>query len=203
MLKMKKSLQASVVSIAMLIGSFSGALADYDAGMKAVRDGDYVAAMRIFLPLAEQGNSPAQVNVGILFSDGKGVIRDEKEAVKWFRKAAKQGNSGGQLQLGSRYSNGWGVPKNYGEAAKWFHKAGEQGLAKAHIELGFAYFNGLGVTKDIVQAYMWFSVASVLGSEDGSSAQGALQKRMTSTQIDQGFELARMCIRQKYVGCGR
>ena len=42
---------------------------------------------------AEQGDAEAQLRLGIMYSKGKGVPQDYKEAAKWFRKAADQGNA--------------------------------------------------------------------------------------------------------------
>ena len=37
---------------------------------------------------AEQGDSVAQFNLGVLYCNGQGVIQNYKEAVKWYRKSA-------------------------------------------------------------------------------------------------------------------
>ena len=42
---------------------------------------------------AEKGNPGAQVNLGYSYYNGKGVVKDEVEAVKWFRKAAEQNDA--------------------------------------------------------------------------------------------------------------
>ena len=41
---------------------------------------------------AEKGNAPAQFNLGLMYDNGRGVPKDEAEAVKWYRKAADQGD---------------------------------------------------------------------------------------------------------------
>ena len=35
--------------------------------------------------LAKEGVSEAQYNLGLIYSIGKEVLKDEKEAVKWYR----------------------------------------------------------------------------------------------------------------------
>lgn len=40
---------------------------------------------------AEQGNTAAQYNLGMLYEDGSGVKKDLQEALKWYGKAAEQG----------------------------------------------------------------------------------------------------------------
>jgi TPR repeat protein len=48
------------------------------------------------LPLAKQGNADAQNNLGAMYANGKGVSKDDKQAVYWYQKAAAQENTGAQ-----------------------------------------------------------------------------------------------------------
>jgi TPR repeat protein len=50
--------------------------------------GDYATALRLLRPLANQGNSGAQYNLGFMYYEGEGVPQDFAEAVKWYRLAA-------------------------------------------------------------------------------------------------------------------
>ncbi|MDP4855337.1 MAG: SEL1-like repeat protein, partial [Schleiferiaceae bacterium] len=42
---------------------------------------------------ADQGYAQAQYNLGIMYANGQGVPKSDKEAVKWYRKAAEQGDA--------------------------------------------------------------------------------------------------------------
>ena len=53
--------------------------------------GDYATALRLWRPLAEQGDVRAQTNLGLMFYTGQGVPQDRAVAVTWYRKAAEQG----------------------------------------------------------------------------------------------------------------
>jgi len=59
---------------------------------------------------AEAGDAEAQCVLGVMYANGKGVLKDDEEAVKWYRKAAVQGNAKAQFNLGIAYENGLGVP---------------------------------------------------------------------------------------------
>ena len=76
---------------------------------------------------AEKGNAQDQFSLGVMYNDGRGVPKDEAEAVKWYRKAADQGYALAQFGLGLMYALGQGVPKDEAEAYKWFLLAGAQG----------------------------------------------------------------------------
>jgi Sel1 repeat len=57
--------------------------------MAAYARGDYITALRILRPLADQGDAQAQYNLGVLYDNGLGVPQDDAEAMKWYRKAAE------------------------------------------------------------------------------------------------------------------
>ena len=59
--------------------------------VEALEREDYETAYKLFLPLAEQGNTDAQYNLGVSYRDGQGVQQDYKEAAKWYRLSAEQG----------------------------------------------------------------------------------------------------------------
>ena len=60
------------------------------------------------LEKAKNGNVDAQNEVGIAYSEGKGVKPDQRMAVYWFRKSAEQGYAIGTSNLALHYSMGWG-----------------------------------------------------------------------------------------------
>ena len=118
---------------------------------------------------AEQGFARAQYNLGICYHDGRGVPRDEVEAVKWYRKAAEQGFAPAQFNLGICHFNGEGVAKDSVQAVSWYRKAAEQGVAEAQSSLGFCYIYGEGVAKDDVQAVSWYRKAADQGNAKAQS----------------------------------
>jgi hypothetical protein len=64
--------------------------APFEEATAAMRRADYVTALRLLRPLAEQGYAPAQFDLGVMYTLGHGVF-DYAEAVRWYRKAAEQG----------------------------------------------------------------------------------------------------------------
>ena len=81
--------------------------------------------------LAEKGDLIAQYNLGVIYRDGEGVLKDFKEAVKWFRKGAEQGYDNAQVNLGAMYANGNGVPQDNLTAYAWWNIADTNGQALA------------------------------------------------------------------------
>ena len=75
---------------------------------------------------ANRGKAQAQYELGMCYYEGKGVSKDEVEAVRWWRKAAEQGEAIAQCSLGVCYAKGKGVSQDYNEAVKWYRKGAEQ-----------------------------------------------------------------------------
>jgi hypothetical protein len=61
---------------------------------------------------AELGLANAQVFLGHMYDNGRGVPQDFQEAAKWYCLAAEQGDAGAQFNLGEMYAEGRGVPQN-------------------------------------------------------------------------------------------
>ena len=170
----------------------------FEDGAAAHGKGDYATALRLWRPLAEQGNASAQHNLGVMYKEGNGVTQDYVAAMAWYEKAANQGKAQAQTSLGLMYFNGEGVPKNYAVAVAWFRKAAEQGDARAQDNLGRMYFNGQGVPQDYVQAHKWYNLAaSQYDAHSKQMADSARKDRdavtalMTPAQIAEAQKLAR------------
>ena len=51
---------------------------------------NYIKAVEWFLKAAEQDNSDAQFNLGLIYQEGgKGIERNDAKAAEWYRKAAE------------------------------------------------------------------------------------------------------------------
>ncbi len=96
-----------------------------------IRGGEYVAfdranyatALKVWLPLAEQGDQAAQTYVGEIFEKGLGVQPDYAVAATWYRRAAERGYSRAALNLGNLYERGLGVPRDPAQALNWYRRA--------------------------------------------------------------------------------
>jgi len=121
---------------------------------------------------AEQGDSSAQNDLGLMYENGLGVTQDYKTAVKWYKKAAEQGEADAQNNLGVMYDSGLGVTQNYKVAAKWFKKAADQEYAVAQFNLGVMYANGFGVLKDYKAAVKWYKKSAEQGYVSAQSRLG-------------------------------
>ena len=105
--------------------------------------------------LANQGDVSAQILLGSMYYEGKGVRQDYAKSIEWYTKVANQGNSNAQAFLGAAYSGGKGVRQDYAKSIEWYTKAANQGNAGAQYNLALMYFQGKGVRQDFRISKEW------------------------------------------------
>ena len=121
-MKFKKIL-ISVTVLIFSLGIITPINANFNDGWLAYSNGDFKSAAKQWRPLAEKGNAKSQTNLGILYFNGKGVLKDYKQAVRLFKMAGDQGDAEAQFILGTIYIEGDGVPKSYTNAKYWINLA--------------------------------------------------------------------------------
>ncbi len=165
---------------------------------------DAIADPQALRVLAEQGDKRAAFLLGARFASGRGGVRDDSEAVRWFRLAAEGGLAEAQYNLGVMYASGRGVPRDPDAAASWYRRAAEQGLAEAQFNLGTVYGAGHGVPRDEAQAARWLEMAADKGLAEAQYNLAVLHEHGRGVRLDgqralelyrraaeQGFEPAR------------
>lgn len=100
-------------------------------GKDCYTNGRYSEAAKWFISASEAGDAEAEFFLGFLFSQGKGVEKDEALGAALYRRAAEKGHAMAQTFLGNCYSSGSGVPMDINEAVKWFRLAAQQGEESA------------------------------------------------------------------------
>lgn len=184
-----------------LFSASEGWSADLQVGMDSYNKGDYETTLREWKPPAEQGDSRAQFNLGVLYANGNGVPQNYQTAISWWTLAAQQEDMDAQYNLGLMYFNGDGVQQDYQTAAKWWTLAAEQGYVLAQYDLGWLYHQGQGVLQDNLHAYMWFHIAASRGDKDAVRHRDIVPKEMTSEDISTAKTLVGECVKKNYKSC--
>jgi TPR repeat protein len=97
---MKKQMIVGGLIVAAQILGIAGAVAGpWEDGMASYNRGDYVPAIRMFRPLAEQGNAKAQSVLGVMYRRGEGVARSSVRAFIWLSRAAARGDARARVEL--------------------------------------------------------------------------------------------------------
>ena len=137
--------------------------ADFKAGLAAYQKGDYQAAIKAWEPLAAEGDTAAQFNLGVIYEKALGVHRDLTRAAWYYREAAGRGHVKAMLNIGYCYSQGHGVGQSYQEALYWLRRAADAGDATARLNLGTMYYNGWGTERNVEAAIAWTKLAAEAG----------------------------------------
>jgi|GEM_PF-141677 len=160
----KNLLMKTVASFLVLALCFASPAFAQDAAASAPIEQEQLAAnLHDTRTAAERGDADAQFSLGWRYANGRGVARNDAQAVSWYRKAADQGLADAQAGLGWMYANGRGVARNDAQAVAWYRKAAEQGHASAQYRLGLMYDEGRGVARDDAQAATWYRKAAEQG----------------------------------------
>lgn len=102
-----------------------------------IRGGEYVAydranaatSLKIWLPLAQEGDPKAQTYVGEIYEKGRGIESDYGLAAHWYLQAAEQGYSRAAINLGNLFEQGLGLDRDPEMALFWYqHASGIKGL---------------------------------------------------------------------------
>ena len=168
------SLAVALCALAFTANANAGPFEDAEA---AVGKGDYAKAVQLFLTLADQGDSRAQRNIGVMYLKGQGVPQDFALAMRWMRLAADRGFGEAQNDVGLLYQRGMGVERNNAEAMKWYRLAAEQGVITSQVNLADAYVIGVGVPQNLDEALKWYRIAAGQGSAYAENVVGITYER--------------------------
>ena len=131
---MKRSLIVMSLCLSLCAMAVS-AMADFNAGLQAYRQGDYAAALREF---RADDSAQSKYYLSQMYDKGDGVAQDRVKSVEWLAKAAEQGLDVAQANLGLMYCAGYMVKQDTAEGMKWLAKAAAQGLEEAQTVLVLA-----------------------------------------------------------------
>ncbi|MBE7010279.1 MAG: sel1 repeat family protein [Ruminococcaceae bacterium] len=122
-------------------------------GLSLHKSQAYAEAVPAYEQAAALGDAGAQNNLGILYENGQGVIRDEERAFGYYLLAAKQGNVYGQRNVAKCYKNGKGTKVDFTEAVSWLMTADAQHDAEACVTLA-RYYEEYSYKSDAL-AHLW------------------------------------------------
>ncbi|MDR0252511.1 MAG: peptidoglycan-binding protein [Brucellaceae bacterium] len=128
---------------------------------------------------AESGDARALYEIGMRYTDGRGVASDYAEAAKWYALSAERGFAPAQYRLGNFSEKGLGMPRDAAKATKLYEQAAVQGNASAMHNLAVLYAMGTGggaaaSDADTDKAAKWFFKAAELGVKDSQYNLGIL-----------------------------
>jgi uncharacterized protein len=167
-------------------------LADFEAGIAAFEADNLSLAHKKFFAASEKGHADSQFNLGMMYEQGIGVAKDEREAVVWYGKSAAQGNAAAQFNLGVLYENGRGTKVDFAKANECYRKASVQGDALAIGNLGMLYVRGDGVKVNTVAgvALLFMSATADQSPQNNARRNITATRGLTTEMIVEAQALA-------------
>lgn len=135
--------------------------------------------------LAKRGDPEAQLNLGFLYATGRGVARDQEEALRWYQSSAEGGNALAletlsiidasladairrELASRDRVAKSAGTSSALSDArAEDFDELkslAEGGDAIAQAKLAYLYVSGRGAVRNIEAGTYWYQIAGEAGN---------------------------------------
>jgi TPR repeat protein len=162
----------------------------YGRGLTLDRPGasedDLASASYWYQKAAQAGHTNAQVNLALMYAEGRGVEFNDLEAARWYRRAAEAGDVRAQYALGLMYHMGQGVSQDYDDAIHWYETAARQGDPNAMNNMAFMYGMGEGVEQSNIEAYAWFALAASRGNADAAENRDLAETEMTPEERRRG-----------------
>ncbi len=123
--------------IIAMMGSMSALSGQFSDALEAKAHGEHQYAFANFYQLALQGDANAMFELSLLYSSGKGVESDMKQAMRWLKQAASHGSVQAQSNLGVAFNRGLSVPQNGVKAFIWLSMASSSGdsIAITNLEI--------------------------------------------------------------------
>lgn len=149
-------------------------------GVKANGAGNYPEALSWFEKSAAQGFRGAELKLGQMYEQGRGVARNPAEAVKWYLKAAKQGDAQAQYNLAQLYTQAG----NHKEAVYWLSQAANLGSNPAQFDLAMHYESGSAVKKSLPEAYKYLVLAASDGAPTHTVNRERVAKLLTAAEVE-------------------
>lgn len=112
------------------------------SAVDALEQGAYRDAYVQLLPLAHNGNRDAQTLLGLIYSEGRGVEQDIKQARRWYLRAAEKGKTDAAFLLGLSYLNKYSNPEENANAVYWIKYAARRDSLSAQRFMALAYEKG-------------------------------------------------------------
>ena len=123
---------------------------------------------------AEQGDTEAQLQLGLAYYNGDGISKNYRKAYCWFQKAAEQGHAEAEFMLGEMLRSGKKIGKDLKKAFEWYTLASQQGHIPAKHCLAGMVYDGEGCKRDVKRGKELFEEAAKDGYAPSQMVLGAI-----------------------------
>lgn len=154
---------------------------------------------------ALEGDANAVYELAVRATDGVGIARDQKLALRLFERSAAAGSAPAQFRLGNMHEKGIGTARDAKLAVTWYRRAAEKGNAKAMHNLAVLIAEGADGKPDYSEAAKLFRKAAEFGVRDSQFNLAILLGRGLGVEQDmaQSFTWFAVAARQGDTDAGK
>ena len=152
--------------------------------LRAMLEASPGKAAQAILAAAGQGVAEAQLLLGQILLDGRGIQRDPVLARKWFAIAAAAGSAMASNMLGRCFELGWGGEQDLEQAATHYREAAHAGLDWGLYNYANMLGTGRGVSLDQSAALAAYRRAAELGHAKSMNLLGRYLEQGIACQAD-------------------
>jgi len=159
---------------------------------------------------AAAGDAEAQLQLGLAYLDGRGVMRNREQAIGWLEKSAAGNNSKAMFALSEIYDSG-NDPQDEKRSRAYLQQAAEAGNADAQHNLGIRYAGDRYGRPNLPVAIEWMTKAATSGDPEsqyvlskflqrgeGGRKEAAEALAWLQRSADQGFRAAQQLMGERY-----
>lgn len=157
-----KNLLTGLFSFLLCCCTFISFADEYDDGIYELNRGNFIQAIKLLEPYAEDDYAPAQYELATIYLD-YGPRKDIEKGLALMHKAADNNNTDALFYLALSYTEGDIVKKDLVKAYNLTKKAAYDKLLSAEFNLAVMYANGQGTAVDNTQAIRWYKKAANKG----------------------------------------
>ena len=157
---------AAIFALSACNKTISDPAAQYTDAIEAFGQADYIEAIKLLEPIADEDHMEAQFLLADIYITGKLGAIDNDAGVNWLTRAAKNGHVRAASMMGVRYFNGDGVEIDHEKAATYLKAAAVAKNTKAQLLMGFLHFHGKGVEQDDNIAARYYYAAALNDEAD-------------------------------------
>lgn len=155
-------------------------------GVNAWSAGDYASAIELWSDPAVANDPDALFNLGQAYRLGRGVLRDQEQALELYRRAAEAGH----IRAADTYGLMLFQAGRRDEAMAFIKPAAGRGDPRAQYLLGIAHFNGELVERDWEKAYALLTLANGVGLPQAAAAIANMDRHIPLPQRQRAAQLA-------------
>ncbi|MGN0954237.1 tetratricopeptide repeat protein [Dialister sp.] len=135
-----------------------------------ITSADFEKLVKKLRKMAEEGNTFAMMELGLIYEHGHHKKADLKKALAWYEKAASLGHVDAMVRAGWIWENDSFAERDEHKAFTLYLKSAAMEYGNGEFQLGCCFRDGIGTERDIRKAVTCFEKASAHGSREADTA---------------------------------